>query len=632
MHRNRLFGAGLLALTLAFGLVLRLPGGEPARKKLPVPDKNAKLKAHKLIQEVYGEDYAKARKDPAALAGLARTLLQEGRDTVDDPAARYVLYQEARQLAAQAGDVQTALQAAEEAAQDFTIPPADTFRSKVAALTTASKATVRPDSYQAVVDAGLLLLEEALGSDDYDSAQTLVGTAESAARKLKIVALVRAVQRRGQEVQKLQEAYAKVKPSADKLREDPRDPQANLVMGRFQALSKGNWEKGLPLLARGSDPGLKALATKDLAAPEDAAAQLALAEGWWKEAGGQSGDAKIQMLVRAFNWYQQAAAHLEGERRAQADARMKAIMDALPPEFRVGSIVAEVRRFDAGSGPVYDAAFSPDGRKIVAGGLDPTVRVWDARTGKELRRLEGHRGPVWAVTFSPDGRQALSGSFDKSIRLWDLVSGRPLREFPGHDDYVRSVCFSRDGKLVLSGGDDRLLRLWDVKTGKEIRQFKGHDHFVWSVDLARDARRALSGSLDKTVRVWDVQTGSEVHRLTGHTDTVMSVAFAPDGRRALSGSTDRTLRLWDLETGKAIRTLTGHQGYVLDVSFAPDGRRAMSAGADGTLWLWDLETGEELRRLEGGAGPAWAAAFSRDGRWALSAGNDGVVRLWGSAR
>src|SRR5438445_10094342 len=268
MLRNRLTGAGLLALALAFALVLALPGGEPARKKLPVPDKAGQLKAHKLIQEVYGEDYAKARKDPAALAGLARTLLQEGRDTADDPAARYVLYREARQLAAQAGDVQTALQAVEEAAQDFAIPPADTFRAKVAALTTASKATARPDSYQAVVDAGLLLLEEALGADDYDNARALVSTAEAAARKLKVVALVRSVQRRGQEVQKLQEAYAKIKPFADKLHDDPRDPQANLVMGRYQALTKGSWEKGLPLLARGSDPALKALAAKDLAAPE----------------------------------------------------------------------------------------------------------------------------------------------------------------------------------------------------------------------------------------------------------------------------------------------------------------------------------------------------------------------------
>src|SRR5205823_4609513 len=128
MLRNRLAAVGLLALTLACGLGRALPGDQPARKKLPVPDKAGQLKAHKLVQEVYGEDYAKAREDPVALAGLARTLLQEARDTTDDAAARYVLYREAAQLAAQAGDVQTALQAVEEAAQEFTVPAADAFR------------------------------------------------------------------------------------------------------------------------------------------------------------------------------------------------------------------------------------------------------------------------------------------------------------------------------------------------------------------------------------------------------------------------------------------------------------------------------------------------------------------------
>jgi hypothetical protein len=633
MLRKRLSAAGLLAAAVALGLVFSLTGGETAqpRKKAPIPDKAAQAKARKLIEEVYSEDYARAKKDPAVLAGLARTLLQEARDTTDDLGARYVLFQEASALAARAGDAPTALQALDEAAREFAISPAAAFRAKVAALGAASKATALADAYQTVVDASLALLEEALSLDDYEEAQALVSTAEAAARKLKVIALVRAIQKRGQEVQKLQDAYAPIKPSADRLREDPRDPKANLVMGRFQAFTKGNWEKGLPLLARGSDSTLKGLAKDELAAPEEARAQLALADGWWKAAGKASGDAKTQMLVRALAWYQQAASHLDGKPRAQAEARIKTINEALPPEYRTGEIVAELRRFDLG-GPVFDVAFSPDGRTLVAGGADHAVRVLDARSGKEARRLDGHGGPVWTVVYSPDGRHVLSGGFDKAIRLWDLVSGREVRRFDGSDDYVRSVCFSRDGKWILSGGDDRKLRLWDAGSGKEVRQFPGHDHFVWSVDLSRDGRHALSGSLDRTVRLWDVESGNELRKLTGHADTVMAVAFAPDGRRALSGSTDRTLKLWDLDSGREIRTFTGHKGYVLGVAFSPDGRRALSSGADGTLRLWDVETGEEVRRLEAGNGEVWSVAFARDGRRAASAGNDGVVRLWGSAR
>ena len=568
-----------IVVSIPLGMLLvafAAAGSQPSPKKLPLPQSKDLDRATALVKELYREELAKADKEPDARLRLAQTLLVEARDTTDDPAGKYTLLGLAAGLAADAGDVATALEALDQLTVSFDIPASAVLSLKTHALRTAAQATGVPIAYQSIVDAAQALMEETITTADFDSALALGQAAENAAKKLKSVALVSSIRKRVDGVKALQAEYAQVQPFIETLKKDPKNAKANFETGRYFALARGNWNKGLPLLAKGSDPALAELAALDLKGPEDGAKVAQLAVQWAKLADGLQAQSRVHALLRSLHWYQRALAlaNLGDKERAAVEAAMLTVNDRLPPEHRAGEITGELRRATGHDGPVFGVAISADGGKIASAGADGSVRLWDAQTLKPLRRFDGHGSPVWTVQFSPDGRHILSGGFDKSIRLWDPVSGRESKRLGSHDDYVRSVCFSANGLLVLSGGDDRLVRLWDAVSGSELKTLPGHDHFVFGVAMSRDGKRGLSASLDRTVRLWDLETGSILHTLTGHTDTVLSVVFTPDGKRALSASTDKTLRLWDLGTGQCLNIFKGHAGFVYSVAVSPDGRRA----------------------------------------------------------
>jgi predicted Ser/Thr protein kinase len=71
------------------------------------------------------------------------------------------------------------------------------------------------------------------------------------------------------------------------------------------------------------------------------------------------------------------------------------------------------------SDEVYGMAVSPDGKRIVSGSDDKTIKVWDAATGAELMTLVDEHGyDVSSVAFSPDGKTIAAGCWEDSIKLW----------------------------------------------------------------------------------------------------------------------------------------------------------------------------------------------------------------------
>ncbi len=180
-------------------------------------------------------------------------------------------------------------------------------------------------------ESALAAADEAAAADNFEAAGDFLRLAKAAAAGAGGSSLASAVQARDKEVDQLRQEYERVKPAADKLKKDPTDPDANLAVGRYLCFAKGNWEKGLPLLAAGSNVKLAELADKDLAAPTAAADQVELADAWWESAQGEHDAAKTRALQRAFTWYSQAlSAGLSGITKTKAESRVKTIKEQVP--------------------------------------------------------------------------------------------------------------------------------------------------------------------------------------------------------------------------------------------------------------------------------------------------------------
>jgi WD40 repeat protein len=259
----------------------------------------------------------------------------------------------------------------------------------------------------------------------------------------------------------------------------------------------------------------------------------------------------------------------------------------------------EVRRFSPGVWG-WGLSVSRDGKRLLSGHTDFSVRLYEVDTGKELHKLAKHTGQVWAVGLTPDGKRAVTGALDRTMHLWDADAGKHLLAFENVTDYPRCLAFRPDGKKVVVGHSENTnwnfvpnagtLRVWDVATGKLERSATGHTSAITAVAWSRDGKWIASSSFDRTVRIWDAKTLSLHRKFTVSTAGCDCVAFSPDARLVVTTGCgdDRAVRVWDVATGKERCRFDGHTNHVLAVAVTPDGKYALSGSSDSTLRLWPM--------------------------------------------
>ncbi|HEX5271655.1 MAG TPA: PQQ-binding-like beta-propeller repeat protein, partial [Gemmataceae bacterium] len=281
-------------------------------------------------------------------------------------------------------------------------------------------------------------------------------------------------------------------------------------------------------------------------------------------------------------------------------------------------------------------AITPDGKTVATVGLSKTsLRLWDAATGKELLPVGGHQRPILDAAFTPDGRRVVTSSWDETTRVWEAATGKELRQLPGRFVRVRP-----GGKslLTLTVQKELMAHLWDLETGKELGR----------APLPRGGGEFDEGGTtlavpdeNDTVRLLDLATGKERGRLAEGKGRPSLLALSADGQRLASWRADR-LTLWDVTPGKALRTFgagelgtTAEDWSIAGIALSPDGALLAARYHNKRVlrqrgWrVWEAATGQEWPRLKGEQSLSVGdPLFSHDGRTLITSSYPHQVRFW----
>ena len=269
-----------------------------------------------------------------------------------------------------------------------------------------------------------------------------------------------------------------------------------------------------------------------------------------------------------------------------------------------------------------------------------------------------------ALTCLADGKTLVSGSRDRTVRIWDLATGRSTKMFP-HDSRVDSLSVSADGSLLATGSaypEWGKVQVWNPKTGERLHNWsvegaKAGSHLLRGMTLTEDGSSVIAALGDGTLRRWDVATWQErpieqpkLEKLPriglAGLDDVDRAVFPRDGRSvALIG--ESWVQVFDIASGD--RRFKVSQAQVA-CEFAPDGRsltivrevraKAIQAGnwrdsstpTSTIVWL-DSQTGHVRREIELPESYVKSLAFSPDGQ-AIAVGTllthpaRGIIRIF----
>jgi len=243
------------------------------------------------------------------------------------------------------------------------------------------------------------------------------------------------------------------------------------------------------------------------------------------------------------------------------------------------------------------------------------IDIWDGESAiKTKPPLTGHTSSVKCIDVSPNGKYLVSGSLDKTIKVWEISSQKEIKSLDIHRYGIDKVFFYNKKTIYSSAHCD--FKSFDLTTGDENLSWIAPGNGAMKIKLnpnmnylilayqtydesrfLKNKRRLIASFLE----VVDLSTGKTIHTNTifGRTwgPLFTDIDYSKKTNCIISSSNDRTLNVWDLNNNRKIKTLIGHSDEVNCVKISPNGNYAISGSANGEIIFWNLKSGIEIAKL-----------------------------------
>lgn len=210
---------------------------------------------------------------------------------------------------------------------------------------------------------------------------------------------------------------------------------------------------------------------------------------------------------------------------------------------------------------------SPDSMIYAQAGYGEGVEVRLLHNHQILRELHGHRGNVRTISISKNAQRVLTGGADGALRVWDLrkqtapiskllSDGGAVADFAFHPTKreIAMAIRKSDARSAAFTGDPRI-EVRNLDTMELLQSVYCHSDWLTKIVYSRDGKRLASGSLDKTVCLWDPNTLEKIYQWDAHSDPISALDFLDDNT-LVSVDNGGNLCVWNCETGTQISSFT----------------------------------------------------------------------------